>query len=403
MKVLFLSGEFPPEVGGVGDYTAFLAGALQEQGVEVVVLTSRRVRVAKQPFAVHSRMPHWGWSAWLTALRVAREEGPDVVHLQYQTAAYAMHPAVCLLPAWLRGKGYNVATTFHDLREPYVFPKAGPLRRLLTRTLAGSSAAVVAVTPEDLALLRDWLEPALDRLHAIPIGSNILPPADGPTDAERAAFRARFGVLADEALVGYFGMLNESKGLETLLESFAQLVSGGVACRLLIIGGEAGASDPTNEGARRRFVEALSARGLAEVVSFTGHLEPAGVSLALASLDVCLLPYREGVSLRRGSLMAAMAHGCPIVTTTPSAPAAPAAPGLPLPAGERDVLLVPSEDAVALAVAARRLVSDPELRRRLGEEAQALARSFTWDKIARAHVSLYETLIAAAGRRPVAV
>ncbi len=323
-----------------------------------------------------------------------------MVHLQYQTAAYAMHPAVCLLPAWLRGKGYNVVTTFHDLREPYVFPKAGPLRRLLTRILATSSAAVVAVTPEDLAPLRDWLEPALDRLHAIPIGSNILPPADGPTEAARAAFRARFGVVADEALVGYFGMLNRSKGLETLLESFAQLLAGGVACRLLIIGGEAGASDPTNEGTRRRFVEALAARGLAEVVSFTGHLESAGVSLALASLDVCLLPYRDGVSLRRGSLMAALAHGCPIVTTMPSAPAAPS---LPLPADERDVLLVPSEDAAALAVAARRLVGDPELRRRLGAGARALAESFTWDKIALAHVSLYETLIAAGGRRPVAV
>lgn len=400
MKVLQLSGEFPPEVGGVGDYTALLAGALQAQGVEVVVLTSSRVCAANQPFAVHARMPHWGWSAWPTALRVAREDSPDVIHLQYQTAAYAMHPAICLLPAWLRGRGYNVATTFHDLREPYLFPKAGALRRWLTRTLARSSDAVVAITPEDLVPLRDWMEPALDRLHAIPIGSNIPPPADGPTDAERAAFRARFGVVADEALVGYFGMLNQSKGLETLLDSFAQLLAGGIACRLLIVGGEAGASDPTNQGTRRRFIEALAARGLSEVVGFTGHLEPAGVSLALASLDVCLLPYREGVSLRRGSLMAAMAHGCPIVTTTPSVLAAQ---GLPMPTSDRDVLLVPSEDAVALAVAARRLVGDPELRRRLGAGARVLAESFTWDKIALAHVSLYETLIAAGGRRPVAV
>jgi glycosyltransferase involved in cell wall biosynthesis len=128
VKVLLVSGEFPPQIGGVADYTALLGRALQEHGVEVAVATSIRADDAKQPFPVHAGLPHWGWSTWPTLYLLAQQEAPDIVHIQYQTAAYAMHPAICMLPIWLRHRGHRVVTTFHDLRDPYLFPKAGRLR-----------------------------------------------------------------------------------------------------------------------------------------------------------------------------------------------------------------------------------------------------------------------------------
>ena len=52
------------------------------------------------------------------------------MHIQYQSAAYGLHPAVNYLPWRLRALQHRpaIGATFHDLRFPYIFPKAGPLR-----------------------------------------------------------------------------------------------------------------------------------------------------------------------------------------------------------------------------------------------------------------------------------
>ncbi|MBK9234160.1 MAG: hypothetical protein IPO15_25800 [Anaerolineae bacterium] len=66
-----------------------------------------------------------------------RQIQPAVVLIQYQTAAFGLHPAVNLLPGWLRlrlgRRRPRLITTFHDLKFPYLFPKAGPLRLAAVR------------------------------------------------------------------------------------------------------------------------------------------------------------------------------------------------------------------------------------------------------------------------------
>ncbi len=43
MHIMFVTGEYPPQQGGVGAYTAELGRALVEQGVRVSVVTSSAV------------------------------------------------------------------------------------------------------------------------------------------------------------------------------------------------------------------------------------------------------------------------------------------------------------------------------------------------------------------------
>jgi hypothetical protein len=61
--------------------------------------------------------------------------------------------------------------TFHDLRVPYLFPKAGPLRRWIVYHLARSAEGVIATNDEDFHRLLTEARPR--RLALIPIGSNI--------------------------------------------------------------------------------------------------------------------------------------------------------------------------------------------------------------------------------------
>lgn len=392
MKVCLLAGEFPPLIGGVADYTAHLARSLHERGLAVAVITSAAARPLREvyPFVVHPVMPHWGIGAWPRLDAVLRAERPDIVHIQYQTAAFGMSRSLHFLPWWLRRRGYQAVTTFHDLLPPYLFPKAGRVRAWVVAHLARSSDAVVAITEEDFIGLQQMLDGRSALLRAIPIGSNILPPAEEMTDDERRARRAALGVGPEDFLLAYFGLLNRSKGLETLLEALARLRSEAPA-RLVVIGGDPGASDRTNIATRRWFLRELEARRLIEAVSVTGHVAAQEVSKYLQAADVCVLPYRDGASLRRGSLMAALVHGCAIVTTTPMAQA-PATPLLPRLEDGRQALLVPPGDAAALARALQRLWAQPALRRGLQEEARSFAHAFAWEGIAAATEGLYREL-----------
>lgn len=397
MRILMITGEYPAMQGGVGDYTRQLSQALGARRVDVHVLTDvnaggdhLRVPAAAFEPTVHPIIDDGGWELWTRTLALCQQLRPDAVHIQYQSAAYGLHPAVNYLPWRLRlmsGRP-RVATTFHDLRFPYLFPKAGPLRWRTVLHLARGSDACVITNPVDwIRLTRAGLE---SRLAPIPIGSNIR--CQPPADYDRPRQRARWGADADTWLLAYFGFLNAGKGGETLIRCLAELLQAGRPARLLMVGGQVGASDPTNRAYLERVERLIAELNVGAYVQWTGFISNEEVSANLLAADCAVLPYREGASLRHGSLMAALAHGLPIVSTRPADEVREAAGLFPMLHNGKSALLVAPDDPVALAEAVTRVMSDHELRTRLAQAARDLAREFTWDTIAERHIEMYQRL-----------
>jgi glycosyltransferase involved in cell wall biosynthesis len=123
--------------------------------------------------------------------------------------------------------------------------------------------------------------------------------------------------------------------------------------------------------------------GVADRIVATGFLPPDQVTAGFLATDVCALPYVEGASLRHGTFMAALAHGRAIVTTQPLVPLDELRDG-------ENVLLVPPNDAGALADGIRRVMADSALCARLERGAAELAQQFTWDRIAARTAEVYE-------------
>jgi len=84
--------------------------------------------------------------------------------------------------------------------------------------------------------------------------------------------------------------------------------------------------------------------------------------------------------------MAALAHGMPIISTTPAAPYPDLHDG-------ETLLLAPVGDGAALVAACLRVLADTELRRWLGENARRLSDRFTWDNIAARSLTAYDLLV----------
>ncbi len=368
--------------GGVGAYTAELASALTARGWQVSVLTSAGAQsrlgiIAKDAISVYPEVRRWDWGIWRTGPRLARQIGADWIHVQYQTAAFGMHPAINLAPHWWQARGSRVAWTYHDVLPPYLFPKAGSrLRRWVTEQPAAAAELTVVTNEGD----HQALAKVARRLAVVPIGSNIQ--ARTFTTEERRAQRTLRGFGADDIVIGYFGFLNRSKGGLMLVKLLAQLVDKLPTAKLLMIGEQVGASDASNRQYLHEVETAIRELGLATRIVWTGHQPEAGVSADLNACDVLVMPYVDGASLRRGTLMASLAHGCAIITTTPRDP-------IPELTDGRELLYVPPEDVDAAAAAVMRLVQDPALTASLRIHARAASAVFTWEGIAEAHERLY--------------
>jgi glycosyltransferase involved in cell wall biosynthesis len=356
--ILFVSGEYPPDVGGLGDYTFRLRTALVGEGSWNTDLLSRR-EVRR-------------WNARSLAQLVRRAPRNGIVHIQFQAGAYDLLGDVCVMPALLRlaRPEARSVTTFHDVRLPYLFPRAGPLRQLALQVMARTSHAVVAADARDLRALGG----PSPRHHHVPIGANV--PCCPPLDYDRQAFRVRLGLERDDAAVAYFGLLNASKGLDLLLDAFERVLADRPRARLLLLGGQAGASDPTDRQTAASLEPRL--RRLGDLLIQPGWLPTAELSAYLLAADVALLPYADGASGRRGSLLACAEHGLPIVSTQPAAAEVAAA------------IEHTWREPAALAEAVLRVLADPTPLR---AASRALADRMSWTRIAADHDQIYRSLL----------
>jgi hypothetical protein len=97
----------------------------------------------------------------------------------------------------------------------------------------------------------------------------------------------------------------------------------------------------------------------------TGSLPNAEVSAHISACDMMLQPYPDGVSSRRGSLMAALSHGKPVVATSGSLTE-------PLWHDSGSILLVPAGNPDRMIAAAENLLADAGRRHRLAAAAKIM-------------------------------
>ncbi|TMA54053.1 MAG: glycosyltransferase family 4 protein [Deltaproteobacteria bacterium] len=186
-----------------------------------------------------------------------------------------------------------------------------------------------------------------------------------PNGVDPDAFAAASGRPHPRPYAAAVGRLVRQKGFDVLLEAFTRVAARGEPIDLLIAG----------DGLERTSLPAIRDRlGLAERVRFLGTLDRDAVAALYRGALFSVCPSRwEGLPV---ACLEAMASGRAVVAT-----AVDGIPDAVLP-GETG-LLVPAEDAGALATAMSALLADPALRERLGRRGEAVARErFAWPIVA---------------------
>jgi glycosyltransferase involved in cell wall biosynthesis len=265
-----------------------------------------------------------------------------------------------------RGLLFDRRSRVGDRRALFLNRLRDRLRILAMRLIYRRADAVVAVSAETLAALRDvvGIDPA--RLAHIPNGVDCDYLASREPSGE---LRRALGLGPDDKVLLNLGRLVPLKGQIYIIHALERLAAAHPDLKLLIAG------DGPEQGALAREIARLGLGGRAFLL---GARADVADLLAISDLVVGASLW-EGTSL---ALMEAMAAGRPLAVTDIPGNRELLQDGV-------DALMFPPADAPALAGAVDRLLREPELAARLVRAAQAKARE-TFD--IRRVVAAYEAL-----------
>jgi glycosyltransferase involved in cell wall biosynthesis len=288
---------------------------------------------------------------------------PDIVHhVGVQPAIIGALASVGLSIVKLHAMaGLGFAFTSRTARAR----ATGFAMRLLMRGLLNRPRNAVLVQNPDDRTAVTALGISADRIFLIPgsgVDTDQLKPMPEP---------------AGTMTVGYVGRLLADKGVRSLVDAHKILSGRGRAIRFVL----AGEPDPANPASIPE--SEIDSWKAIDGLDLLGHIDDIRQIWAMSHIAV-LPSRREGLPK---SLLEAAACGRPIVATDVPGCREIARPGV-------NALLVPVDDAAALADAIDRLAGDADLRRRFGAAGRALVEAeFSEHRIGAAIVALYRRLL----------
>ena len=347
-----LTGEYPPQPGGISDYTALVAGGLAAHEADVHVWSSQAEEITPAVNGVTVHRVAGNWSP--DVLTVLGDDlngfaAPRRLFVQYTPNTWGYRGLNFHFCKWLvkrKNVGDDIWLMVHEPFYPWLW-RDKPTRWLLAagqrrmmRTLLAASSRVYVSIPGWEKYLRAYKSGEQLAITWLPIFSTI------PVVRDKSKVAALLQSLrpAGQTVIGSFGTFGGAIG-EMLFEVLpALLLKNPQRVGLLLgRGGE-------HLGARIR----ASYPQLSEQLFAPGELPPEDVSLNLQACDLLVQPYPDGVSSRRTSVMAGLAHGIPIVTTEGFL-------SEPLWAETGCVALAAASDLQNLIQAAEALLSRPDL------------------------------------------
>lgn len=335
---------------GIEDYCSFLGEACACQNIE---LRQERVR--------------WVEKGWLGALRALWEESANWseawVLLQYTTMAWSRRGfpfAILIVQMILRRRGLRCAVVFHEpfrqSGDRWIDIFRGRCQEWVIRRLYLAASKVIFIDPLDKI---DWLPSASTKAVFIPIGANI------PERSSKNASPPRTGQIRTVAVYCLSDAPNRHREIQDIAHAMRCLAQRGLRARVVFFG----------RGTAEAKEEVESAFNSATVQVENLGLQSADDVRRILSESDAMLCVRGSLYMRRGSAIAGLACGLPIVGY------AGAAEGTPL--EEAGVELVPYLDRDALGQALARVLENNELRDRLRQNgSRAYNEHFAWKRIA---------------------
>jgi phosphatidylinositol alpha-1,6-mannosyltransferase len=366
MKVLLVTNDFPPRVGGIQNYLWNIYRAL---GVDVCVLApafqgdaafdrTAGVEVVRRPHAVV-----WPTSALERTIRELSRDA-DVV-------AFG-----AVLPMNLIGPRLDRPVVVHTHGFEVAWARVPLMRQVLRRV--GRAASVITVVSDFTARFIERAVGQPEKIHLLRTGVDLdrfSPAVDG------TATRKRYDI-AERPVVACISRLVARKGQDQIIRAMPAVRARVPGATALIVGG----------GPMRSKLEAqVRALGLSDAVVFTGEVPEDQLAAHYAAGDIFAMPCRSryaGLEVEGLGLVYLEAQACARAAITGDSGGAPEAV-IP----EETGFVVPGAAVGPLVQSIARLLGDPKAARSMGEAGRRFVeREHRWGDVVARYRTMLESI-----------
>ncbi len=373
IRSILIIGNYAPRQCGIATYTTDLRTALLEaypqSSIDVMAMNDTPTGYAYPDsvvFTINQDDPY----AYYQAADFIQLSSYDLVCIQHEYGIFGGTSGRNLL-LLIRAITIPIVTTLHTvLREPTADQHA------ILWELAQRSQRVIVMSEQAVQLMHSIYGLAFAQIDCIPHGIPDLAFRDGAEDKQDTN-------LVGKQVLLTFGLLSPNKGIEDVLNALPLLIERHPQIIYLIVG----ATHPT---VRQLFGEVYREKlqALVEQLGITTHVrfhDQFVSSSALASYmgaaDIYITPYHSQEQSVSGTLAYAIGAGKAIVST----PYWYATELLAHGGG----MLIPFHDPAMLADRVDTLLSDPQLRQTMREQAYQRGRTMLWSVVASTYMNSF--------------
>lgn len=397
MKVLLVSGVYPPKIGGPSAQTEQIAQGLIARGIEVKVVTYGMARFSKVidrvPVTFIDGSPRHGLGNKIfrnaqifgDLLRIIKDFRPTVLHMQTVSFNLSIIAAIAAklsgIPTIIKFSSDLVWDRIN--RDKLVGAsssnKGNPFQRisnftleLIQRFLLLNYDCVWATTPVYKERLTDKFFVRDRKILLLP---NFIDLQRFETVAEiRQNSQLKQNSELKNIVLLTVSRLIPAKGIEICLEAISHLENLPITLRIV------GNGTPDYESSLQELAQRL---GVNQRVEFIGAVPPSQIAEEYRTADIFVLPsYFEAFGI---VLVEAMAAGIPIVATNVG--------GIPTVVEDGvSAKLVSSGDALSLATAIRSLVTSEEKLQHMAIAARERSKEFDLNLVLDKLVTTYQSL-----------
>jgi len=350
MKLCYISGSYPPIKDGVGDWTSHILSLLKtdaDMDIYIIFHENANIHFDKKKMLLLG----FKFNNIIKILSFIKNNSIDCVHIEY--------PCICY--------GLNLSINFLPLLMKIVFPKIKiflTIHEYSNYTIKGKLRILLMLLFSNIVFVTDKRN--YYRLNRIKGNvHSVLPvPPQIPVKRKRN-YRQKNKYLT----FGYWGFIRKNKGIDVLIRSFKRYLLNGYKGKLILY-----ASFDEKNSYQNSILKLIKKIEIENNIEIKGYLSKEDLSIELSHLDCCILPFADGVSDRRGTFVAAMACGLPVITTVVEEEFITT--GLK---HNENVFLTPFNERDICKAMIK--LQDDSLRLKLGDAASEWAKTHSWENI----------------------
>lgn len=377
--LLYISGSYPDNQEGIAAGAKVLLDAMVDVcgGKEILLLTTN-TPIISDSIDINSLTDYELMNDWhLNRKNVKKfyeilvKYPITAIHMEYPGDLYGKTFLASFIPCLVQKFNKKNKTNITCNVRLHEFSRARFLRKLAILPILWFASAIYVPAQKDRNITGKF---GGKKVKPTTIGTNI------------KVVSNEF-VSCDKKTISYFGSVYPGKGIEKMLRIWKCLKEQDINSiyRFKIIG-DVG-TEETNHFAEyhQQVWKWIEQYGLKNDVEVTGYLSDEEVSEEIRNSSVGVLPYEDGLTLRRGSFLAYLAHGIPIVTALGDDEANA------LFLNHAGVSMVDNENDFIAAVNKYTGMTEKELRE-IHTDNKTLSLHFDWNKIAENFLRDYKII-----------